>query len=278
MPGFDSGSTMYALNVDFTGNSLTAGTPQVTVNGQLLIGSGALPNIKVGTLTSPNGTIQIGYSSPNITLDTTGGQAATKFTVQTTTATGVNPVVPDATGNVTVSSGQFATGTFGTRVVTINSPAPNEFDIDLQISSAVASTLITKNGICHFNSADFTVDANGFVSSNGNTVNWQTITANQTLVKNNGYMCISAGGNLSLALPTTASSTIGDIIEVTLDGATSWTITQAASQQIRFSGSQTTAGTGGSLASTAVGDTIKLVYQATGRWNVISSIGNLTVT
>ncbi len=76
MPGFDTGSVMYALNVDFTGTSLTSGTPQVTTNGQLLIGSTATPNIKVGTITSPLGTISIGYSSPNITIDT----IATGFT------------------------------------------------------------------------------------------------------------------------------------------------------------------------------------------------------
>lgn len=69
MPGFDTGSVMYALNVDFTGNSLTSGTAQVNTNGQLLIGSTANPNIKVGSLTSPQGTMSIGYSAPNITLD-----------------------------------------------------------------------------------------------------------------------------------------------------------------------------------------------------------------
>lgn len=145
-------------------------------------------------------------------------------------------------------------------------------------SVALAASDATKVGTCNFNSAQFTVDANGFVSTTGNTMAWQQISANQTLVKNTGYFCISPGGALSLALPSTASSTIGDIIEVTLDGATSWTITQAAAQQIRFSGSQTTAGATGTLASTAAGDSIRMVYQASGKWNVVSSIGNLTVT
>lgn len=72
MPGFDTGSVMYALNVDFTGNSLTSGTAQVTQNGQLLIGNNSSPQIRVGRLTSPNGTITIGYVAPNITLDTNG--------------------------------------------------------------------------------------------------------------------------------------------------------------------------------------------------------------
>lgn len=278
MPGFDTGSVMYALNVDFTGNSLTSGTAQVVSNGQLLIGSTALPNIQVGTITSPLGTLAIGYSAPNITIDTTGGQSATKFLVDTTTGAGTNPVVPTAAGQVTVTGGQYPTGTFGTRVITINSGAANTFAAEVQISTTSAASLATNNGVCHFNSADFTIDANGFVSSRAEGLIWQTITASQTLVKNNGYICISPGGALSLALPTTASSTIGDIIEVTLDGATSWTITQAAAQQIRFSGSQTTSGAGGSLASTAAGDTIRMVFQASGKWNILSSLGNLTVT
>src|SRR5947209_8419824 len=135
MPGFDTGSVMYALNVDFTGNSLTAGTAQVTTNGQLLIGSTALPNIQVGTLTSPDGSITVGYSSPNITLQSSGGQAATKIGVDTTTGTGTNPVIPTAAGLITFTGGQYATGTFGTRVVTINSQAANNLDIEVQISS-----------------------------------------------------------------------------------------------------------------------------------------------
>lgn len=280
MAGFSSitgdEAIMFADNASFDG---TQRGGKMTTNGQLWIGATASPHVKLGTLTSPSGTITIGYSSPNITIDISGGTTAIdSIAVDTTTGAGTNPVLPTVAGLVTMTGGQYATGTFGTRVITINSTAPNTLAVEAQISTTSAASLITNNGIAHFNSAQFTIDANGFVSSLGNTVKWQTISANQTLVKNNGYICISPGGALSLALPSTASSTIGDLLEVTLDGATSWTITQAAGQQIRFSGSQTTVGVGGSLASTAAGDTIKMVYQASGKWNVISAIGNLTVT
>lgn len=74
MPGFNidpSGSTqqntMYADNVDFTGGAVP--TPRVNSNGQLLIGSGIAPHIAVGMLTSPDGSITFGYSSPNITAE-----------------------------------------------------------------------------------------------------------------------------------------------------------------------------------------------------------------
>ena len=279
MAGF-SNDVVYGNNVDFSGANPPSAT--ISTDGQLIIGSTALnaggTHINIGNIVSPLGTLAIGYSSPNITLDITGGSAAIeKVNVDTTTGGGTNPVLPTS-GAITITGGQYASGTFGARVITAVSTAANTLAIQAQISATNASSSVTKNGVCHFNSSQFTVDANGYVSSLGNTMSWQPITASQTLVKNNGYICISPGGALSLALPSTASSTLGDLIEVTLDGATSWTITQAVGQQIRIANSQTTSGAGGSIATTASGDTIKLVYQGSGRWNVISYIGNLTVT
>jgi len=107
---------------------------------------------------------------------------------------------------------------------------------------------------------------------------WQTTSVNVSpMVKNNGYIAISPGGALTFALPATGGSAIGDEVIVTLDGATSWQITQAAGQQIVLGSSTTTLGVGGSLTSTANGDTIQLVYQAGGRWNAINFNGNITV-
>lgn len=271
MGGFNN-DLVFAKNADFTtANNLSpAESNGLATNGQLWIGTTAVnagsTHINVGTLTSPDSSITIGYSSPNITL-TSGGAVATLYQEQVGSATPIAGVL-NVIGSI-VAAGTNPLRTLG---------GGNTVNVQTQYSQAIAASDATKVGLSVFNSAQFSVDSNGFVSSKGNTVAWQTISASQTLVKNTGYFCISPGGALSLALPTTASSTIGDIIEVTLDGATSWTITQAASQQIRFSSSQTTAGVGGSLASTAAGDTIKMVYQATGKWNVISAIGNLTVT
>jgi hypothetical protein len=105
---------------------------------------------------------------------------------------------------------------------------------------------------------------------------WSTISASQTLAINNGYICISPGGALSLALP--AVSAVGSIIEVTLDGATSFTVTQSAGQSIVIGNDHTTAGVTGSLASTQQGDSLRMVCSVANlRWNVLSSMGNLTV-
>lgn len=72
MAGF-SNDTMYATNVNLSG----AKTPTITLDGQLIIGHTALnaggTHIDIGNLTSPGGTVTIGYSNPNITLDVVGG-------------------------------------------------------------------------------------------------------------------------------------------------------------------------------------------------------------
>lgn len=103
-------------------------------------------------------------------------------------------------------------------------------------------------------------------------ITWNTIGASQALAVNNGYFC-TAGGALSLSLP--AVSNLGDIIEISLDGSTSFTITQGAGQRIRIGQNQTTLGGGGSLTSTAQGDSLYLVCQVANlRWNVLAAIGN----
>lgn len=114
------------------------------------------------------------------------------------------------------------------------------------------------------------------IAATTGTLTWQAISANQTLVVEHGYICISPGGALSLALP--AVSALGDVLEVTLDGSTSWTITQSAGQQIRIGNTATTAGVGGSLTSTQQGDSIRMVCSVANlKWNVVSSMGNPTV-
>lgn len=119
------------------------------------------------------------------------------------------------------------------------------------------------------------------INANGAGFSWAAITASQALVAEHGYICVSPGGALSLALPGTAN--VGDAIKVVLDGATSWQITQAAGQQIRVGSLTTTSGAGGSVKSTAQGDSIEIVCRAVGvapasTWTTLNFIGNLSVT
>jgi len=66
---------MKNVNFDYTANPPHNGI--LTANGDLIIGSTANPDIQAlkGQITSPLGTLTIGYSSPNITIDLVGGSA-----------------------------------------------------------------------------------------------------------------------------------------------------------------------------------------------------------
>ena len=109
----------------------------------------------------------------------------------------------------------------------------------------------------------------------GGGADWSVIGAGQTMIIDHGYVC-TTGGTLSLLLP--ATSPIGSIIEVTLDGSTGFTITEAAGQQIRMGNLSTTLGATGTLGSNAQGDSLRMVCSvANTKWNVLSSMGSLTV-
>jgi hypothetical protein len=117
----------------------------------------------------------------------------------------------------------------------------------------------------------------GSQSASALTTTWSVITANQTAVAGNGYFDNKAG-TLALALP--ATSAVGDTFEVVnINTATGTQITQAAGQQIFIGSTSTTLGAGGSLTSTALGDTLRLVCRtANTTWQVTNGlIGNWTV-
>lgn len=119
------------------------------------------------------------------------------------------------------------------------------------------------------NDITFSVAGGGF--------SWiKTSSSVATMGLNKGYFAISPGGALTFGLPTT--SVLGDAITVNLSDATSWQITQGAGQQIRFGNVSTTLGAGGSIASTAQGDSITIVCKTANLiWESVASIGNLTV-
>ncbi len=199
MPGFANNtfpdSIMWTDNVDFSGNVIP--DRAITTDGQLLIGSTTRPNIQPGILTSPLGTITIGYNSPNITLDLAGGAAAAeKFAVQT----GTSPVVPS--GGIVTFSG--ATVAAGTNPVRTDGTTPNTMVLEVQRSQAIAATDATKIGLSNFNSAQFTVDANGFVSALSQAFNYTAVTGPTTYVvlSTDYYIsCDPSAGAITLQFP-----------------------------------------------------------------------------
>jgi len=113
---------------------------------------------------------------------------------------------------------------------------------------------------------------------------WVIVTTSVTpnMAINTGYIC-NAGGVGTIGLPLPANGTpglkVGTIIEVTLNGASGWQITQASGQQITMGTYQTTLGPVGSLSSAFQGDTVRMVCTSatstSSTWTVLSNIGNL---
>ena len=73
MAGF-SNETMYANNVNFSG----AKSPAVTLDGQLMIGATAAPNIRIGTLSSSDSSVTITNGPGTISLVVAGGSTVGK--------------------------------------------------------------------------------------------------------------------------------------------------------------------------------------------------------
>ena len=118
------------------------------------------------------------------------------------------------------------------------------------------------------------VDDNAGGGSGG--ITWNEVTGTtQAASVNAGYIANNAA-LVTITIPTTAA--VGDVVRVTGKGAGGWKIAQNASEIIHFLGTDTTTGTGGSLASTGTYDGVEIVcVVANTEWVVASSMGNITI-
>jgi len=108
-----------------------------------------------------NGITTSGAGS-TVTITSTNGQIMTGVVPDAHTAPGTTPVVPNSSGNIIITGGQVAAGTTA-NVIRTNSLAANTYTVQIQRSQAVGSSTVGDNGVSHFNSGVFSVDANGFV-------------------------------------------------------------------------------------------------------------------
>lgn len=110
----------------------------------------------------------------------------------------------------------------------------------------------------------------------GGVSSWVDVTGtSQTIAPNTGYIADNAA-LCTLTLPATAAQ--GTVFRIAGNGAGGWLLAQNASQTVKFGNVATTAGVGGSLASTDAGDALEcLCVVANNTWRVLSAVGNLTV-
>lgn len=202
-----------------------------------------------------------------------GGIATTSFDVQANTAPGTDPVVPSSAGVVTVNGAVVANHSV---VLESRSRAANAYNLEVQYATTAASTDGTKSGVAHFNSAQFSVDANGFVSSIGGGMSWVFVTGTtQTFAANTGYVT-GNGGQITFTLPATA--VLGDQFIIAGNSAGGWKIAQNGGQQIYVGSSSTTVGAGGSVTSTNAHDSITIVCAvANTTFIAYNFVGNLTI-
>lgn len=158
-----------------TGVTVTGGTNEYTIGltgGGISVDSFAVPSGTSPVIPDANGLITItagsgitvtgGTNTYEISLSG-GGQAVDSFGIDSISGTGVDPVTPDANGNIDISASQVAAGTIGANVIDTHSSIPNTYNIRIQQADAVASKDTTKNGVAHFDSGYFS-DDEGFIS------------------------------------------------------------------------------------------------------------------
>lgn len=107
-------------------------------------------------------------------------------------------------------------------------------------------------------------------------ITWaEVVGTSQAIAVNSGYVA-NNGSLVSLSLP--ASSAVGDIIEVCGKGAGGWRITQAVGQSINVGASSTTSGVTGSVSSSIVFNSIRLLCTVANTvWTALSHEGTLTI-
>lgn len=117
------------------------------------------------------------------------------------------------------------------------------------------------------------------IPTNGSGVNsWIDVTSGASptnMVQNTGYYSDDPASNITFNLPATAVR--DSVIRITNRQASfNFTIAQASGQSIQFGNQVTTTGAGGSITSTAKGDSIEMIcVVANTTWQVLSSMGNL---
>lgn len=173
---------------------------------------------------------------------------------------------------------------FGTSVVAGTTPVQtsgtgNTLTVQVQRAQAIASTNATNVGLAAFNSAQFTVDSNGFVSINGSAIG-------ETITGNTGGALSPTAGNWNILGTSTAAGTTpvqtsgsGSTLTVQVQKAQAIATTNATNVGLAaFSSAQFSVDANGfvTLNGSAVGETITgntggALSPTAGNWNILGT-------
>jgi hypothetical protein len=243
------------------------------------------------TITNPNGVA----GNPNFEVNVAG--------ININSFTGILSVTSGGTGNSTFPSNSILIGNGSGPVGNIPPGTNGQLLIGATGGPAAFSTLALSGGLVQVQGANtltltappITITGSGLtvtgspvslggavtLTVTGGGITWVNVTTTtQAIAVNTGYVANNAA-QVVFTLPATA--TLGDTFYITGNGnvgTAGWKVNQNAGQVIFFGSSTTTVGTAGSLASTNQLDSIRAVCIVSGAatvWNVINSIGNITV-
>jgi hypothetical protein len=151
--------------------------------------------------------------SPSIntlTISLSGaGTAIGSVAVDANTSPGTNPVVATSGGLITVTGAQVAPSGVGANVIRTDSLAASTMTIEIQQTATAASKDTTKNGVAHFNNAQFTNDQ-GFISILGRSVNYTNVTHSlspYTVLSTDYYISVDcSAGVVTLNFPNSPTA------------------------------------------------------------------------
>ena len=238
-----SGAAIEKVNVQTGTTPIVPSSGAITINGATVVagihpvrtdGTGAntmAVEVQISQALAATDATKIGlsnFSSAQFGVDAngfvtlTGGTTAPVLGIvpDAHTSPGTTPVIPNGSGNITLTG---STVVAGTTPIQTNSLAANTVAIQVQRSQAIAAADATKVGLSNYNSTQFAVDANGFVTSQN-----FTITAGTGL---SGGGTITLGGSVTLSVN---GSVVGETITGNSGGALSptagnWNILGASS-------------------------------------------------
>jgi hypothetical protein len=252
-----------AGNWNIFGAAVAAGTTPVASSGT---GSTLTLNVQRSQAIASTNASNVGlaaFDSARFTVDGNGFVSLSGTGVGQTITGDTGGALPPTAGNWNIVGSSPVAGTNPVRTTGSGST----LTVNVQKAQAIASTNATNVGLAAFNSAQFSVDSNGFVSALTSIFPWIDQATGITLAVNTGYFVTAATTQTLPAAPTQ-----GQVVKIVADTTGAVVVTANTGQVIRVG--TTASSTAGSMTSTLQGDSLELVFRAaTSTWISIATNG-----